>query len=247
MKRKLSFLLAGLLLLTGCSGAGQVMDCPGMVNSYRQIDQETAKQMMAQDDGHVVVDVRRLDEFESGHIPGAICIPNESIGDEPPAELPDRGQIILIYCRSGNRSKQAAQKLFDMGYTAVYEFGGILDWTGQTAAGQVLMISLESNPTTGYSWQLSQDRELFELRSFYAAAPQTALIAGAGGWQRFILTPIASGTVCLSLSYSRPWEPNEADPQLRCVVEIGEDLTITVLDDGAAAAEHGYVPTLTLY
>ena len=82
-------------------------------------------------DGHVVGDVRRVVESAEGHIPGAICIPNESIIDTPPAELPDLDQIILIYCRSGRRSKEAAQKLYDMGYTNVYEFGGIIDWTGE--------------------------------------------------------------------------------------------------------------------
>ncbi len=99
--------------------------------SYRQISQEEAKVMMEADDGHVIVDVRTQDEFDEGHIPGAICIPNESIGDKQPAELPDLDQIILVYCRSGRRSKEASQKLADIGYTRVYEFGGIIDWTGE--------------------------------------------------------------------------------------------------------------------
>ena len=92
--------------------------------------------MMEKDDGHIIIDVRRQDEFVTGHIPGAVCIPNESIGKEKPEELPDTDQIILVYCRSGNRSKQASQKLFDMGYTNVYEFGGIIDWTGETETGE---------------------------------------------------------------------------------------------------------------
>ena len=100
-------------------------------DSYTQIDQETAKLMMDLNDGHVIVDVRRQDEYDEGHIPGAICIPNESITDSMPSELPDLEQIILVYCRSGRRSKEAAQKLFDMGYTNVFEFGGIIDWTGE--------------------------------------------------------------------------------------------------------------------
>ena len=124
-------LLLLFLLLTACSSGGQVMDGENMVRSFTQISQDEAKEMMEQDDGHVIVDVRRPDEFAAGHIPGAICIPNESIGSEQPEELPDIDQIILIYCRSGNRSKQAAQKLFDMGYTNIYEFGGIIDWTGE--------------------------------------------------------------------------------------------------------------------
>ena len=107
------------------------MDGDDMVRSYTQISQDEAKKMMEQDDGHVIVDVRRPDEFVAGHIPGAICIPNEVIGSDQPEKLPDLDQVILIYCRSGNRSKQAAQKLFDMGYTNVYEFGGINDWRGE--------------------------------------------------------------------------------------------------------------------
>ena len=98
--------------------------------SYTQISQETAKMMREQDDVHLIVDVRRQHEYDSGHIPGAILIPNESIGTTMPRALPDLDQIILVYCRSGNRSKQAAQKLFEMGYTFGYEFGGIMDGTG---------------------------------------------------------------------------------------------------------------------
>lgn len=118
------------LLIGGC-GMFQVMDGDGMVRSYKQISQEEAKRMMEADDGHVIVDVRRIDEFSEGHIPGAICVPNESISEEKPAELPDLNQVILVYCRSGRRSKEAAQKLFDIGYVNMYEFGGIIDWTGE--------------------------------------------------------------------------------------------------------------------
>ena len=92
--------------------------------------------MMGLDDGHVIVDVRRQDEYISGHIPGAILIPNESIGTEPPTELPDKDQVILVYCRSGRRSKEAAGKLAEMGYTYIYEFGGIITWTGETVMGE---------------------------------------------------------------------------------------------------------------
>lgn len=136
--RRIAILLitAFLLQLTACSPKEQIMDGDGMVRSYSQISQEEAKQMMEKDDGHVIVDVRRQDEYDAGHIPGAVLIPNESIGTERPEELPDLNQIILIYCRSGNRSKQAAQKLFDMGYTNIYEFGGIIDWTGDVVTGE---------------------------------------------------------------------------------------------------------------
>ena len=132
MKRiMLVFLAAILCVVTGCSVSGQNTGGNDTAKSYTQISREEAKEMMAKDDGHIVVDVRRQDEYDAGHIPGAILIPNESIGTEQPEELPDLDQIILIYCRSGNRSKQAAQKLCNMGYTNIYEFGGINTWTGE--------------------------------------------------------------------------------------------------------------------
>ncbi len=87
--------------------------------------------MMESESGYVIVDVRRQNEFDAGHIPGAICIPNESIGKEQPAELPDFDQLIMVYCRSGNRSRQAAEKLANMGYSNVVEFGGINTWPGE--------------------------------------------------------------------------------------------------------------------
>ena len=119
-------------IIGGADGPTSVFLAPkNEKDSYTQIDQETAKLMMDLNDGHVIVDVRRQDEYDEGHIPGAICIPNESITDSMPSELPDLEQIILVYCRSGRRSKEAAQKLFDMGYTNVFEFGGIIDWTGE--------------------------------------------------------------------------------------------------------------------
>ena len=123
MKRIIPVLLAALLCVTGCTAEEQTV--------YRQISQEEAKSMMTRDDGHIIVDVRRQDEYDSGHIPGAILIPTESIGTEPPEQLPDKDRILLVYCRSGRRSKEAAQKLAAMGYTRVYEFGGIIDWSGE--------------------------------------------------------------------------------------------------------------------
>ena len=132
MKRtKICLIILVLLSIAGCGKKDKAMDGEGMLNSYQKISQAEAKEMMKKDDGHIIVDVRRQDEYESGHIPGAVLIPNESIGTEKPEELPDQDQIILVYCRSGNRSSQAAQKLFDMGYTKVYDFGGINTWDGE--------------------------------------------------------------------------------------------------------------------
>lgn len=96
---------------------------------YKSISMDEAKEIFCEPGNYVIVDVRREDEFSEGHIPGAINIPNETIESEP-AALPDKSQVIYLYCRSGNRSKQAAQKLVELGYTSVIEFGGILDWTG---------------------------------------------------------------------------------------------------------------------
>ena len=126
-------------------------------SAWQSITQDEAKKMMAKDDGHVIVDVRRQDEYDAGHIPEAILIPNESILDSPPEALPDKEQIILVYCRSGNRSKQAAQKLADMGYANVYEFGGINTWDGGIEMkGSALMT--EDDP----EWDCSVPAEITE-------------------------------------------------------------------------------------
>lgn len=96
--------------------------------SYQQITQQEAKHIMEQEENIVILDVRTEEEYEEGHIPKAVLLSNETIGTEQPEELPDLNQKILVYCRSGNRSKQAASKLTQIGYTDVLEFGGILDW-----------------------------------------------------------------------------------------------------------------------
>lgn len=122
---------AALVLAVGCAAEKKAESDSDFKGIYTEITQEEAKEMMKKDDGHLIVDVRRQDEYDEGHIPDAVCIPNESIGTEQPEKPPDKEQIILIYCRSGRRSKQAAQKLADIGYTNIYEFGGIIDWTGE--------------------------------------------------------------------------------------------------------------------
>ena len=101
--------------------------------TYKQISMDEAKQIFESggDNSYIILDVRRSDEFADGHIPGAINVANESIGAESPAELADKNQLIYVYCRSGNRSKQAAEKLVALGYTNIVEFGGIIDWTGE--------------------------------------------------------------------------------------------------------------------
>lgn len=130
MKHKWLPLLLLLLLLTGCGGN------PDAQASYQQISMEKAIELMNTQTGYLILDVRTQEEYDAAHIPGAICIPNESIGEEAPAQLPDKGQMILVYCRSGNRSKQAAEKLVKLGYTNILEFGGIIDWPGDTVSGK---------------------------------------------------------------------------------------------------------------
>lgn len=98
---------------------------------YQQITMDEAKGIFEQPGDYIILDVRTFEEYNDGHIPGAICIPNENIGSEPLEELPDKDQLIYVYCRSGNRSKKAAQKLVDMGYTNIVEFGGIINWKGE--------------------------------------------------------------------------------------------------------------------
>ena len=132
MRRFLAFALVLVLCLTGCNAGISKESTTTVMTGYKQISQDEAKEMMARDDGHIIVDVRRQDEYDAGHIPGAILIPNESIEKERPKELPDLDQIILVYCRSGRRSKEASEKLAKMGYTNIYEFGGIITWPGET-------------------------------------------------------------------------------------------------------------------
>ena len=127
MKKIIPFLMA-LLLLTGCGAQSEE-------STYRQINAEEAAAMMEEESSYIILDVRTAEEYSEKHIPGAINIPNETIGTEDIPELPDKEQLILVYCRSGNRSKQASEKLVKLGYTNIVEFGGINDWTGETVSG----------------------------------------------------------------------------------------------------------------
>ena len=127
MKRIIPILMT-LLLLSGC--ATQPAE-----KTYRQITMEEAVTMMEEETGYTILDVRTAQEYSEKHIPGAINIANESIGTEDIPELPDKDQLILVYCRSGNRSKQASEKLVKLGYTNIVEIGGINSWSGETVTG----------------------------------------------------------------------------------------------------------------
>ena len=100
-------------------------------NSYQMIDMDMAQNIFEEEGDYIILDVRHADEFAQGHIKGAMNIDNDVIGTEEIAELPDKEQTIYVYCRSGNRSKQAAKKLALLGYANVVEIGGIIDWKGE--------------------------------------------------------------------------------------------------------------------
>lgn len=123
--------LAGL---TGCFGAAagsngsNATNDSGNSSSYQQVDAETAKELMDTEDDYVILDARTQAEYDEAHIPGAILIPHDTVTTAAEDALPDKDQLILVYCRSGNRSKQASQTLVDLGYTNVVEFGGINSW-----------------------------------------------------------------------------------------------------------------------
>jgi len=127
--KKLVYAMLSLFLLAGCSAT------PAEEATYRQIGMDEAVAMMESESDYIILDFCTPEEFSEKHIPEAINIPNEIIGTEEIPELPNKEQLILIYCRSGNRSKQASEKLAALGYTNIVEFGGIIDWPGETVSG----------------------------------------------------------------------------------------------------------------
>ena len=125
MKRILPLLISLLLLLTGCGGNSAD-------GSYQQITQEEAKEMMDTQEV-IILDVREQDEYDSGHIPGAVLLPVGTIDEDTAAAvIPGKDSTVLVYCRSGNRSKTASSSLAELGYTNIYEFGGINTWPYET-------------------------------------------------------------------------------------------------------------------
>ena len=129
LKRNKKFLIVLLTfaLPFGCIGCSTCGSDDGSA-SYDQISGAEAKALMDGESGYIIIDARTQEEYDEGHIPGAILIPEYEIADRAEAELPDKEQLILVYCRSGRRSKIAAAELVKLGYTNVKEFGGIIDW-----------------------------------------------------------------------------------------------------------------------
>lgn len=122
--KKLVFLLLAVMMLTAC-GQDKENDQGA---AYLNITAEEAKQFMDTEEGYIILDVRTQEEYDEGHIPGAIVISHEEIAEKAEDVLTDKDQLILVYCRSGRRSKIAAEALAELGYTNIKEFGGIIDW-----------------------------------------------------------------------------------------------------------------------
>lgn len=125
--RKLSLILLFVILISALSACAMPWDKKD--DGYTQISYEEAKKMIDERDDIIILDVRTQDEFEGGYIKGAVLFPSQEVNEKTAAEkLPDKDQTILIYCSSGGRSKKVAKQLADMGYTSLYEFGGINSW-----------------------------------------------------------------------------------------------------------------------
>lgn len=139
LKGLMFVLIISLTLFSSCSGNANTEETKNTTTNttanstnnslgYEQISGEQAKKLMDTQTNYIIIDARTEEEFKEGHIEGAILIPEYEIAERAEKELPDKDQLILVYCRSGRRSKIAAQALADLGYTNVKEFGGIIDW-----------------------------------------------------------------------------------------------------------------------
>ncbi len=135
---KKTHILIFMIIIVSCSGkklfalANDIYDAGGMPMTYKMVSMAEGIEIAKNNPDAIIVDVRRDDEYKAGHIPGAVLLTMETITEETAAKvLPDKNQMILIYCRSGRRSKTAAQNLLDLGYTNLIEFGGILDYKGK--------------------------------------------------------------------------------------------------------------------
>lgn len=137
--RLFSLLLASVLLVSfgGCKAKEEAplsTEAPTtktteMINmTYEQISQDEAKRIMDTESDYIIIDARTQEEFDEGHIENAILIPEYEIQEKAPELIPDKNALILVYCRSGRRSKIASEALVQLGYTNVKEFGGIIDW-----------------------------------------------------------------------------------------------------------------------
>ena len=128
LRRNLIFFVIVIFIITFFSGCG---------NSYKSINQDEALQMMKSNENLLIVDVRTQEEYDKRHIPNAVLVPINDLKTGKFDALPDKNQILLIYCWTGRRAQDAATILADNGYTSVYEFGGLVDWTGETEGEEI--------------------------------------------------------------------------------------------------------------
>ena len=128
--KRLMIVFLGVLLLAGCGQQIEIQE--EQEAAYVNITAEEAKQLMDTEEGYVILDVRTQEEYDELHIPGAILIPDTEIKEKAEEVLTDKDQLILVYCRSGRRSKLASEDLVELGYTKIKEFGGIIDWPYET-------------------------------------------------------------------------------------------------------------------
>ncbi len=126
--RKLIWVLLAVLLLTACGQDKEIKQ----EEAYMNITVQQAKEIMDSQEGYVILDARTQEEYDESHIPGAILIPYDEVTEKAESVLTDKDQLILVYCRSGRRSKLAAEDLLKLGYTNIKEFGGIIDWPYET-------------------------------------------------------------------------------------------------------------------
>lgn len=132
MKRMVAALISAALTIAAVGCTAQPATAEKTTAEYRQVTAEEAKKLMDTGTGYVILDVRTEEEYAEGHIPNAVLLPDYEVAERAEKELPDKNQLILVYCRSGNRSKAASAALVRLGYTNVVEFGGIRNWPYET-------------------------------------------------------------------------------------------------------------------
>ena len=132
MKKRKGLIIVLLISLSLFGLFGCQNNTKQINTGYQQITQQEAKKIMDTQSGYIIIDAREIEEFNEGHIKNAVCLPYGAVNDKAQVLLPDKDQLILVYCRSGRRSKIAAEDLVKLGYTNVLEFGGIIDWPYET-------------------------------------------------------------------------------------------------------------------
>ena len=249
LKRLILLLLLVALPLTACA-ADEAVD------GYRQISPEEAQALLDSADPPLLLDVRTVAEYLEGHIPGAICVPNETIGDARPEALPDPARTILVYCRSGRRSREAAEKLIGLGYEDVRDLGGILSWPGPvvtteeeeeamhklqlTLGDTPVSVTWEENPSVRALQKLAEEAPLAIQMSMYGGFEQVGPI-GASLPRSDAQTKTVAGDIVLyqgsqivvfygsnSWAYTRLGHITDQTPEQLAAILGGGDIVLTL-------------------